>query len=211
MNRVQRYWDSRAALESKTNRKRAKQFEDCKNLLLSYFEPETNVVDLGCGTGFVAYELANYVKAIHAIDFSEAMISLAKARKRSPQHDHIHFELGNIEYTGLKDNSFDACLLCNLINHVENPEVIMNEAKRLVIANGLVVSSTYCHASIRSIRSFLMLFPIFFFKLLNKPSHIKVFTFKSLRKELESNGMVIIAEKRIKHNGISGLFTILKT
>ncbi len=211
MNRFQRYWDSRAALELRTNRKKAKQFEDCKNMLLSYLETQTRLVDLGCGTAYVAYELTNYVKAIHAIDFSEAMISLAKARKRSPKHDHIHFELGNIEYTGLKDNSFDACLLCNLINHVENPEVVMNEAKRLVIANGLVISSTYCHASIRTIRSFFAYIAISISKLFNTPSHLKTFSFKSLRKELESNGMVIIAEKKIRHNGISGLFTILKT
>lgn len=51
-------------------------------------EPRT-VLDLGCGTGFIARPLAPRVDRVDAIDVSEAMI---EEGKRLPGGDHPHLQ-----------------------------------------------------------------------------------------------------------------------
>ncbi|MEA1873445.1 MAG: class I SAM-dependent methyltransferase [Bacteroidota bacterium] len=211
MNKKHRYWDKQAAKSARLSLIMAKQFNECKNLIIYHLEPSSHLADLGCGIGYIAYELSDFVDSIHAIDYSEAMISMAKARKRSPEHDHIHLEIGNIEHTSIKENSKEACLLCHILNYHQNPEIVLLESKRIVKPNGIIISNTCCHGSIRSFRGFLNWIGIYLKKLLNTSKHYKVYTFKSLRKELEASGMVIIAEKKLRIKGNSVLFTILKT
>jgi ubiquinone/menaquinone biosynthesis C-methylase UbiE len=211
MNKNRRYWDKQAVKSAKLSFIKAKQFNECKNLILYHLEPSSHLADLACGIGYVAYELSDFVDSIHAIDYSEAMISMAKARKRSPEHDHIHFEIGNIEGTSIKENSKEACLLCHLLNYLQNPEIVLFEAKRIVKPNGILISNTCCFGSIRSVRGFFNWIRIYLSKILNISKHYKVYTFKSLRKELEASGMVIIAEKKLRVKGNAVLFTILKT
>ncbi len=211
MNKNQRYWDKQAAKSARLSLVKAKQFNECKNLILYHLEPSSHLADFGCGIGYVAYELSDFVKSIHAIDYSEAMISMAKAKKRSPEHDHIHFEIGNIEHTSIKENSMEACLLCCVLNYLQNPEIALLEAKRVVKPNGIIISNTCCFGSIRSFRGVFNWLGIYLGKILNNSKHYKVYRFKSLRKELEASGMVIIAEKKLRIQGNSVLFTILKT
>ena len=45
-----------------------------------YLTPETEVFELGCGTGSTALLHAPYVKHIHATDISSAMIAIARER-----------------------------------------------------------------------------------------------------------------------------------
>jgi ubiquinone/menaquinone biosynthesis C-methylase UbiE len=48
--------------------------------LLAYIEPESSVIDIGCGTGSFALKLSKKCASVTGIDISKKMISHAKRR-----------------------------------------------------------------------------------------------------------------------------------
>lgn len=211
MSNIVRYWDKQAIKRKKLLPLKRERFQKCYSLISYYLDKNNDIADLGCGTGHITFQLHDKVKSIHAIDFSEAMISIAKAQKRSGIHDNILFEIGNIEQTSLEEKTKDAALLCNMLHCVENGDLILKEAKRIVKANGVIITSSYCYMHICSIRSITKLLAVIFKKIFNNTAIIHLMTHKQLRQKLENSGMIIIAEKKIKIRGVSLLFSVLKT
>jgi ubiquinone/menaquinone biosynthesis C-methylase UbiE len=211
-SKYNRYWDRQAILfDKKQKGSEEKIYKVCYDYIKQYIRKDSNIADLGCGTGNIAFEVAEHVKSIIAIDSSEAMISLANAKKRKPQHNHIQFIREDIEYTGLEKHSMDACLMCNLIQFLEHPELVISEAKRIVKPNGIIICTTHCLISSFCLRNVFQIIKFALMRFFNKIPCIHFYTYKSLRKLLESKGLIIIAEKRIKSRGKNGLFTVLKT
>ena len=67
---------------------------------------QMDAIELGCGTGYVAYWMLRRGARVTAIDISAEQ--LATARDLAAQHDaDITFIEGNAEETGLPDESFD--------------------------------------------------------------------------------------------------------
>ncbi|MDA3819950.1 MAG: hypothetical protein PF590_05770, partial [Candidatus Delongbacteria bacterium] len=113
--------------------------------------------------------------------------------------------------TSLNKHTADNVLLCHILEYTKTPDVLLLEAKRLTRPNGLVITSTNCYGTVRSAWGLLISIRVFLactFKLI---PYIRFYTFKKLRYKLENSGMVIIAEKKIKHMGKTRLFAVLKT
>ena len=211
MSNAQRYWDSQAVKRLKYQSKKRELFQKCYSFINPYLEKNFHIADFGSGAGLLAFELSDKVESIHAIDFSEAMVSIAKAQKRPGVHNNIIFEIGDIEKTGIKEKTKDVALLFNLLHCIENSELVLREARRIVKTNGIIITSSYCFLSIRSLSGFFRFLSALFSKLLNLTPALNIMSFNQLRHKLENSGMVIIAEKKLSIRGISVLFTVLKT
>src|SRR4051812_17670919 len=68
--------------------------------------PGERALDLCCGTGDVTFALAAKGVAATGLDFSEAMLDVARRRAESTAH-HVAFEQGDAEQLPYPDNSFD--------------------------------------------------------------------------------------------------------
>ncbi|MFI5351743.1 MAG: methyltransferase domain-containing protein [Candidatus Binatales bacterium] len=105
-------------------------------------KPGAAVLDLGCGTGDDARELAALVGAdglVIGVDLSRALI--AEARKRSAESGlEVEFIVGNAERLDLARNSFDACRADRLLQHVSDPGRAVREMIR-VASPGAVVQA----------------------------------------------------------------------
>lgn len=79
--------------------------------------PGETVLDIGCGNGFLAYDVASHVKDAHVtgIDMDEANISFAK---KNYSHPGLNFYMGNA-LTDLPGRSFDVVILSNVLEHIE--------------------------------------------------------------------------------------------
>ena len=90
--------------------------------------PNSRVLDVGCGNGFIAHHLAATLGAnVTGIDLdttSEAPIDYR-------QFDGRNFPVG--------DSSFEAVLLCYVLHHAQDLGVIMNEMRRVLTDGGLAV------------------------------------------------------------------------
>lgn len=100
------------------------------------------VLDLGCGTGSLAYALAQRVKnqGIVGVDISEAYIEHARARSDDPRLD---FRVGSATAIPLPDNSVDRVLSILLLSFVEDTERALSEMCRVVRPGGVVASAIW--------------------------------------------------------------------
>ncbi|MFZ2006517.1 MAG: methyltransferase domain-containing protein [Stellaceae bacterium] len=101
-------------------------------------EPGTRVLDLCCGTGLVAGAAVGRGAAAVGLDFSPAMLAVARA-----EHPSLDFVEGDAETTGLAAASFDAVVSSFGIHHVPRPDRAMGEAFRALRPGGTVAFVTW--------------------------------------------------------------------
>jgi ubiquinone/menaquinone biosynthesis C-methylase UbiE len=93
-------------------------------------QPETSVLDIACGPGYVSQ--AVYLKKADpvGVDFSSTMIDIAKQL-----YPHIEFEEGDAQALDFSDGSFDVVVMNFGLLHLSKPERAIAEAHR-VLKNG---------------------------------------------------------------------------
>ncbi|MEV5835949.1 class I SAM-dependent methyltransferase [Nocardia sp. NPDC052112] len=82
--------------------------------------PGTRVLDVGCGAGAFAGELARHVEHVDAIDRSAVMIDLAK--QTVPQN--VRCILGDVLEQPLPDETYDAIVSMSTLHHMPLDEVL---------------------------------------------------------------------------------------
>ena len=87
-----------------------------------------NVLDVGCGNGFIAHHLKSLLDCrVTGID----VLQTTTASIQYIPYDGRHFPL--------KDNSVDAILLCYVLHHAQDLSLVLNEIRRVLRIGGKVV------------------------------------------------------------------------
>jgi ubiquinone/menaquinone biosynthesis C-methylase UbiE len=120
-----------------------------RTIKLARMQPGEQVLDVGCGTGTLALEVARRVGRagrVVGIDPSPAQIARARAKaaRRRPPSVPIAFEIGVIEQLPFPAQTFDVVLSTLMMHHLPNPlkrqglaEIarVLKPGGRLVIAD----------------------------------------------------------------------------
>jgi SAM-dependent methyltransferase len=97
-----------------------------------HFAPETTLLDVGCGSGWLGDHFSNYT----GIDASPDAVARAREADRNVMR-------GDVEQRWpFEDASFDGVVLKDLLEHVANPVSVVNEAKRVLRVGGIVFASS---------------------------------------------------------------------
>ena len=98
-------------------------------------------VDIGCGGGDVAFELAEIVGAdgsVLGVDLDETKLDLARAEAAQRGQANITFEAGNVlEWT--PDGDFDVAYARFLLAHLPAPGDLLRKLRRHIRPGGLMV------------------------------------------------------------------------
>jgi len=94
------------------------------------------VVDVGCGTGTAARELASRVERVVGVDVSETMIEVA--RERTGDRTDVHFEVADASSLPLGDRSVDGYRAERLFQHLADPAAAISEARRVLRPGGQI-------------------------------------------------------------------------
>jgi phosphatidylethanolamine/phosphatidyl-N-methylethanolamine N-methyltransferase len=105
--------------------------------------PMARVLDAGCGTGQVTLELARVVTHVDAVDFSEAMVAVARTKAQGLKN--VTFHTSSVERLGFPNEIFDAVVLSNVLHLVDDPAKALTEARRVLKPSGKLIAPTYCH------------------------------------------------------------------
>ena len=90
-----------------------------------------NLLDIASGPGYVAAEAKRRGWSPLGIDFSDAMVVMARKL-----HPGIEFQIGDAEALNFKDATFDRAVMNFGILHLAQPDAAVREAHRVLRAGG---------------------------------------------------------------------------
>lgn len=97
---------------------------------------ETRILDLGCGTGWLALELARHGE-VTAVDLAKDVIEALQ-----PKHPHIRWIAGDVLSLALPELHFDVVTSLETIAHVSDQPAFAARVGRLLKPGGLLVLTT---------------------------------------------------------------------
>jgi ArsR family transcriptional regulator len=106
---------------------------------LAHLLPPVDVVDIGCGEGYLTIEVARWAKRVIAIDRSPAVLARAKALAGRRRAGNITFKRGELEHLPLDAAAVDVALLSQALHHATEPAHAIAEAVRVVRPGGKVL------------------------------------------------------------------------
>ncbi len=86
------------------------------NRTLSYIGPEKNILDVGCGEGITLEKILRRFpdRNVLGIDYEEDKVRVCRKH-------HLPAHQGSAYALELEDQSWDCCLLLEVIEHLRNP------------------------------------------------------------------------------------------
>jgi len=139
-----RFWDKVADKYSRRPIADEASYQEKLRKSQSYFRPDIELLEFGCGTGGTAIIHAPHVKHIRAIDISPKMIEIAKSKAEAAGVENVEFEVQTIEELDAPDGSFDAILGLSIMHLVKDKDAVLRKVFRLLKPGGVFISSTVC-------------------------------------------------------------------
>ena len=162
MRENKNFWDRNAGWYDRFMQKDCAAYEKMYELIRPVVRHKT-VLELATGTGLIAKHIVNAAAHIEATDASAEMITEAK-RTRSAK---LHFSVQDMFRLPYADKSFDVVIVSNALHIVPQPEKALQEIKRVLKEDGVLIAPTFTHAG----NSFSGKVKAFFMKLAGFPLH----------------------------------------
>jgi ubiquinone/menaquinone biosynthesis C-methylase UbiE len=98
----------------------------------------SEVADVGTGTGFVAAGIAPRVKRVVGVDNAPEMLTVARENLTAVGVSNVDLASGEAERLPLEDGSVDAAFANMVLHHAEHPTAMLREMARVVRPGGRV-------------------------------------------------------------------------
>lgn len=105
-----------------------------------YGENKVSALDIGCGAGLLTNFLASFGHRVSGIDLSEGSLKIAKEKDITAS---VNYTAGSAYDLPYENESFDIVCAMDLLEHVDNPEKVIEEASRVLKKGGLFFFHTF--------------------------------------------------------------------
>jgi len=99
-----------------------------------------DVLDIASGDGVLAELLAPRARSIKCLDVSPRVVEAGK--KRLKDYNNVSFEAGDMHELPIADDSFDTVLLMHALTYTDDPQLVFNEASRVLRQGGRLLAAT---------------------------------------------------------------------
>ena len=182
MQEHKNFWDKNAGRYDRFMRKDRAAYDEMYELIRPVVRHKT-VLELATGTGSIAKHIVTAAAHIEATDASAEMIAEAKRDNRSAK---LHFSVQDMFCLPYANQSFNVVIVSNALHIVPQPEKALQEIKRVLKDDGVLIVPTFTHAG----NSFSGKVKAFFMKLAGFPLHSKWTSTEYLR-FLRKNGWAV--------------------
>ena len=143
MKERKNFWDRNAGRYDRFMRKDRAAYDEMYELIRPVVKAKT-VLELATVTGLIAKHIVNAAAHIEATDASAEMIAEAKRDNRSAK---LHFSVQDVFRLPYADKSFfDVVIVSNALHIVQQPEKALQEIKRVLKDDGVLIAPTFTHA-----------------------------------------------------------------
>ncbi|MCP4380482.1 MAG: class I SAM-dependent methyltransferase [Hyphomicrobiales bacterium] len=182
-----KFWDRIAAGYARRPVPDEAVYQKKLEITRSYFRPDMEVLEFGCGTGSTAIAQAPYVKHIRATDISAAMLAIAREKAEAAGVANVTFEQADIDALDVPDGTYDAVMGHSILHLLADKEAAIARVYRMLRPGGVFVSSTTCLGD--TMWYFKLVAPVG--KAIGLMPLVKVFTVQNLVESLTAAGFVI--------------------
>lgn len=160
-------------------------------LVLKQIRDSSTVFDIGCNTGNLAKGLTKFKKCkVYGVDISDSALKIAK----KVLTDSTVLDLENFKDFPFKNVEFDYVILADVLEHIKNPEEVLQKIKSQLKFKYLVVSlPNIAFIEIR-IKLLLGIFDYKNYGIMDE-SHLHFYTKKTMQELFEKSGYKIISYK----------------
>ena len=187
MDRETAFWNKIADKYSRQPISDEAAYQKKLEVTRKYFQPDMEVLEIGCGTGTTAIAHAPFVGHIRATDLSPRMVEIAKDKAKAAGIDNVTFEALSVDALDVPGASIDVVMAHNTLHLLDDKERAIADIHTMLKPGGVFVTSTPCIGDmmlplrlIVPVRRFLRLFP-----------PVKVFPVAELKDALENAGFDI--------------------
>jgi 2-polyprenyl-3-methyl-5-hydroxy-6-metoxy-1,4-benzoquinol methylase len=199
VNKTEKFWDKMASQFDQ----RDKNFEQTHSLMVEstkkYLHAGDIVLDYGCATGTVAFEISDHVKEVHGIDISSKMIAVAKKKAVERKIENSYFAQATLFDERFKKESFDVILALNILLHLEDTPKEIQRINELLKPGGLIISVTACMGEKKNFSSKLLFFGVFFLVKTRILPNIRFFKVSELEESITNGYFQIVESKSLNH------------
>ena len=181
MQEHKNFWDKNAGRYDRFMRKDRAAYDEMYELIRPVVRHKT-VLELATGTGLIAKHIVNAAAHIEATDASAEMITEAK-RTRSAK---LHFSVQDMFRLPYANQPFNVVIVSNALHIVPQPEKALQEIKRVLKDDGVLIAPTFTHAG----NSFSGMVRAFFMRMAGFPLHSK-WTSEEYLRFLRQNGWAV--------------------
>ena len=145
------------------------QGEDLPVLLeLARLTGREDVLDAGCGPGPVTLLLAPHAETVTAIDFTSAMLDIARETAAARKLTNVSFQLNGLEDFHAADATFDRIVTRYSAHHWPDPQKVLRRFREVIRPDGYLLLNDVMASEVPVLDTFLQAAEI-----LRDPSHVR--------------------------------------
>lgn len=141
---AEKFWDKAAEKYAKSSVGNEAVYQEKLEATQKYFNAESVVLELGCGTGTTSIHHAPAVKHILATDISNNMLDIGRRRASEAGVENVTFQQATVENLEADLASFDVVLALNILHLIDDPAGVVNKVSALLKPGGVFVTGTPC-------------------------------------------------------------------
>jgi ubiquinone/menaquinone biosynthesis C-methylase UbiE len=139
-----RFWDRSSRRYARSPIKDMAGYERTLARVRENLRPDDSVLELGCGTGTTALQLANGVRSYLATDISGGMIAIAQDKLKETPIPGLSFRAATAEAFTQEESRFDVVLAFSYLHLVRDVPGTLRSIHSLLKPQGLFISKTPC-------------------------------------------------------------------